>query len=407
MNAIKTFKYAFWVVSAIFTLKTSAQKPFLIPFIENGKWGLMDSSKRTVVQPIYDDINPDYYYRGWSLKKERIDTGNPNHVIGSKDFWVIDSTGKLVMDSPYESIPYFTPNHAIVNKGSKQIILSRTGKEIPLNVDDAKSFKNGLTLVRRANQFGFIDTNGVEIIPIVHDGALSFFQKDVVALQQNGLWGLFTNKGKEIVYFIYDEMDDYACIPSRIKVRDNNRGWGFINPNGEEVIPPQYSYVSPMNEGFAYFSEEGRIGFIDSMGKVIVKPQYIYAGFFQEGRATVGNETHQGIIDTQGNVLLWTKRYSDIEYFKDGLAVVSDEKEGFIDLSGKEVIPMKYDEAEDFSEGLARVKLKNKVGFIDKKGKTVIPIKYDEAEDFFNGLAKVKLKGLAFYIDRNGKAYIK
>lgn len=401
MGSAKMFKVLFLGIFAVFTVKIRAQKPLLIPFIENKKWGMMDASERTVIQPIYDLIEPNCY-NWWTLGKNRLD--NTNSTTG---YWVIDSMGKFLMDSACESIPYFQKNHAIVFKGSKQIILSKTGKEIPINVTSARGFDKGIALAMRSDKYGFIDTNGVEIIPIVHDSAVSFFERDFVALRQNGKWGLFTNKGKEIVYFIYDHIDASDCISSRIRVYDWQRGWGFIDPNGDEIIPPQYAYVSPMNEGFAYFEEDDKIGFIDSLGKVIVKPKYIYAGYFKEGRASVGDETHQGIIDTQGNVLLWTKKYRDISYFEDGLALASKEKYGFIDSSGKEIIPMKFDFALYFSEGLARVEMKNKVGFIDKKGKIVIPIKYDEAGNFFNGVAKVKLKGVEFYIDKNGKAYRK
>ncbi len=296
-------RYLLCICLSVLTISLSAQNPFLIPFKENGKWGIMDSNERIVIKPIYNYIrredNGDIWMR---IDKGFVERSNGDNVrfAEESDFFVIDSTGKQILDSPYQSRPLFENNHAIVKKGLDWVIVSRKGVEINPNivVEGLGYFKEGLLKIFRGGKCGFIDTNGIEIIPVIYDSALHHFLGGLVGVGRNGKWAVFNNKGKRITDFKYDDLDN--CIESRLGFFDKKRGCGFLDTNGVEVVPPQYDYVSSFSDGIAYVKLDGKIGFIDFWGKIIVPPKYLYVGDFQEGRASVGDDEHQGIIDKNG-----------------------------------------------------------------------------------------------------------
>ena len=146
----------------------------------------------------------------------------------------------------------------------------------------------------------------------------------------------------------------------------------------------------------------GKYGFIDKQGNTVIPCKYDNVWLFSEGLAGVELNGKWGFIDKQGNTVLPFK-YDWAGPFIEGLAAVKlNGKYGFIDKQGNTVLPFKYDYVWLFSEGLAKVELNGKYGFINKQGNTVIPCKYDWARSFSEGLAQVKLNGKYGYINTRG-----
>ncbi|MCX6165801.1 MAG: WG repeat-containing protein, partial [Ignavibacteriae bacterium] len=146
-----------------------------------------------------------------------------------------------------------------------------------------------------------------------------------------------------------------------------NDKWGFIDKEGNEVIPFKYNHI-------------GSFYFVDlEILKQLIEEDY--------------KEDNNDIFD---------------KGLAKGIAKVElNDKWGFIDKEGNEVIPIKYDEIFNFKEGLARVKLNNKWGFINEQGREVIPAKYDEidSDGSKEGLLQVKLNGKWEFVDREGTEY--
>lgn len=146
----------------------------------------------------------------------------------------------------------------------------------------------------------------------------------------------------------------------------------------------------------------GKYGFIDKQGNTVIPCKYDWAGSFSEGLARIELNGKYGFIDQQGNTVIPCK-YDNAGFFSEDLVRVElNFKWGYIDKQGNMMIPCKYDNAWSFSEGLAWVKLNDKYGFINKQGNTVIPCKYDDAYPFSEGLARVRLNGKVGYINTRG-----
>ena len=131
----------------------------------------------------------------------------------------------------------------------------------------------------------------------------------------------------------YQERDGETGWKRVLLIKPNK--WGFVNDQNKIMIPFEYDFVNPFENGLAYAKNNGKEFFI-----------------------------------TNRNLKL-AGDYDEAGIFTFGLAPVSKNKKwGFIDENGKLVIPMLYDSVEYFTQnGLSAVKRNGKSGFIDRHGK--------------------------------------
>ena len=200
--------------------------------------------------------------------------------------------------------------------------------------------------------------------------------------------------------------------------KDSKTGlYGFVDKNGELIIPYQYYSAEDFYDGLALVMtkklEEKRAKFdcfyIDTKGNMVISDkvtrEFEEVNSFSEGRALVqGKNRKFGFIDLTGRIVIPCK-YDSAFNFLEGLACVTcDKTYGFIDNNGNLVIPYSYFDAYDFSEGLAAVQDKETHlwGYIDTKGKIVIPYQYSTAFSFYGSFALVYDKGYG-YINKKGE----
>ena len=171
----------------------------------------------------------------------------------------------------------------------------------------------------------------------------------------------------------------------------------------------------------------GKEGYVNIQGEIVIPCIYDHAGRFIDGLASVRFNGYWGFVNKLGNVIVPFQYHQAPCDFVEGLSLTElfqvltidnsikvSRKLGFIDKNGINVIPFEYDEAESFKDGLARVKLNGKWGVINKNGDIVVPLKYDSIEEFEGGYAKVGLsqelsskeKFLNGFVDITGKEII-
>jgi hypothetical protein len=244
--------------------------------------------------------------------------------------------------------------------------------------------------------------------------------------------------------------------------------WGFINEEGEEVLTPQYDYVSDYSENdrlaHVISINEDTIqdentksldiihyGLLDSLCQLIIQPEYRRIGKFNrfyvlekgatpvffydnKGRQVLVNRTRPrpfsegfsiykneeglwGAIDTLGNILV-SPQFKRMRRFSDGLAAVvlpSDEC-AFINRQGQIAFVTNIPAAQfnshlgNFSSGRCPYRQGNKWGYLDKTGNLAIPCQYLKSYRFVDGAAAVKdlVKGEVQYavIDSNATGFI-
>ena len=208
------------------------------------------------------------------------------------------------------------------------------------------------------------------------------------------IWQLMGSSGKdkdiEITNALSKSIRKYDALTSfhegfAAVVKDGK--WGYINSDGEEVIPCKYDGASPFSEGLAcvYIGDDDlSIEFIDEKGNTLIKG---YRGFAMNGGMT----------------------YEPIT-FKNGVCCVSDKEHNdvWIDKNGNKVNePQNYDEV-NVSDGTERFEEEGKVGVKDTLGNVLIKAKYSYVDNYSQGLAVAYLlcgnKVIYGYVDKKGNS---
>ncbi|MBX9667097.1 MAG: WG repeat-containing protein [Candidatus Obscuribacterales bacterium] len=94
-------------------------------------------------------------------------------------------------------------------------------------------------------------------------------------------------------------VDDDSCRQLRSLLK-----YGFINPNGEVVVPFRYDEAKSFSEGLAAVKVGSKWGFLDKKGRIVIEPKFDSVDFFREGLAAVRVKQQFGFIDMRGNFVV-------------------------------------------------------------------------------------------------------
>ena len=210
--------------------------PYLIPYRKWDKWGFCDRNKNIVIQCEYDEVS--FFSEGLAWVK----------TDGKKGF--INEVGKQIIPCDYNDVGYFSEGLAWVekntDKGYKKGFIDKTGIEvIPCIYDETEPYENGLAWVRKKWQFGYIDSNGVVVIPFEHDcidknGRFHPNYQELLNKKQQNMKESYDLRYDNSILKkygfcgLYDEDTDefYRFSKGLIKVRVGN--YGYIDLDGIE-----------------------------------------------------------------------------------------------------------------------------------------------------------------------------
>ena len=159
---------------------------------------------------------------------------------------------------------------------------------------------------------------------------------------------------------------------------------GMKNPEGKEIIPPNYDYIWDFTDTLTLARKRINVGNSDEDGafayQVISKSGYL----FYEFPDYLFPETMN-----QKRILTWNSRNG---------------KYGYLDPLGNEVIKFQFDNAKEFSEGYAAVKksMRAQWDYIQPDGTYITDLKFDDAFSFSEGVALVKKGDSYSFLDKSG-----
>lgn len=144
----------------------------------------------------------------------------------------------------------------------------------------------------------------------------------------------------------------------------------------EDYKEKKYTYIGEVHNGLARVrTKENLYGYINQNGEEVIPCQFQYAADFSEGLALTlpASSKQYQFIKPDGSIyMVCPEKYTQIGSFHDGRALIARGKYqyGYMDKTGKEVIPCQFYHACDFGEGLAIVDDRN--SYLRKRMKSVI-----------------------------------
>lgn len=220
---------------------------------KNGKHGRADAKQKILVPFLYDSAAP--IRDGFSIVSK-------NGLYGAV------KQGVEVIPCQYNSMTWFSENHAIVGNGEYYGLLSgETGRMIT-----DYSYDN---------------------MTEMHDGMCGV--KDT----ETGLWGFIDATGTRIIDCKYTNGDHFSEGLAPVCFSDGK--YGYIDKTGTLVIACQFIYAEPFHEGIAVVAKDSGYGYIDTSGNIILPLIYNQTNAFFGGKGHVLHRLDSFFVDQSGN----------------------------------------------------------------------------------------------------------
>lgn len=136
---------------------------------------------------------------------------------------------------------------------------------------------------------------------------------------------------------VYGQVKDETGNPNKKYPEDwklivKNGYYGFIGPDGKEIVKPKYSLIESFGEyqtDWAMVMEDGLFGFIDIRGIEVVKPEFDLIepfGEYEQDWALVMKDGLYGFISVDGSIVVKPK-YEYIENLKSDYGLTKNNNE--------------------------------------------------------------------------------
>lgn len=167
---------------------------------------------------------------------------------------------------------------------------------------------------------------------------------------------------------------------------------GYVNTETGEIIidadANNYRKAWMVSEGLAAVWKDGKVGFINTDGDVVIPFQYEYNEncamwdygiLFHEGLCSMTDaEGKLGLINTDGEWVL-PAEYDEIWVPKHGYRIlIKDNRYGIADIRGNLIYPAEYGYIDILDNGFALTKGGRRIQ-VDSTGKTVVDFMFDDS----------------------------
>lgn len=296
------------------------------------------------------------------------------------------------------------PEFKTVQNGKKALFANE--KQLTRGLFESGSCYNGACRANKDGVIGFLNYNGIEIVPFKYKNAY-VLSEGLIAVFNGSKWGFINDKGVLKIPFSFYNVSNFNEGLNPVQVNQNNTlKYGFINTKGEFVVTAKYDHANHFYDGYAAVRLKDTWGFINTEGKAITPFKYCNVENFKNGiakvavncnfevSADIGIETNDiGFINTKGVEIIFPKykrarRWSQQNFIEvegsDGVALYN--------CKGETIIPFHFYHSingYDKTSKLIRVSKYNDElgytnGFVNRNGKEVIPCLYNFSSNFID-----------------------
>ena len=319
----------------------------------------------------------------------------------NKRLWgFLDESGQEIISADFRNTGSFSEGLCAVEFKRKVGYIRENGEwAIQPRFSFAGPFTNGVAVVKSGYQYGLINKEGRFLLKPRYQKIELYPEEQLIFARKKKGYQIFDwnaqRKNRKSYPFLRPPSD--GLIPF------TRKGSGYLDFEGNEVIKNDFKWTESFQDGLARASLGSKWGYIDHNGNWIIPPVLSRCSDFHQGRAAFRNSNgFWGLIDKNGDTII-NNIYRAIQNFSDGFAVALNAygRYEFIDINGKKAFDKTFDVAYPFENGLAIVKNRN-WGVIDIAGNYILDPNYSEILPFSEGLAPVYTEALAGIADSKG-----
>ena len=242
----------------------------------DGKWGIANADGFLIIPCQYDKIS--------TLNKDSAVVRNGNNIYAIN----IDNNRIAVSHETVVDFGNYAENRIpLLIEGRWR----RATGEFELGTktfDDIGTYSGGYAAAKYNGRWGVIDIFDNWVIPaefdeVIKDELGRCFAQGTAFVRQGGLIRLFANGDfSEVVFEDARPFSDegYAAVKK-------NGNWGFINTNGEEVIPFIFNDALSFGQHLAAVKIGEYWGYINLFGNIVIEATFQNAKSFSDGSAPV------------------------------------------------------------------------------------------------------------------------
>lgn len=347
---------------------------------EGTLWGYINNEGRTVIEPRYEYAE-DFQDNGLAVVQRKNSSG------------LIDSSGREKVKPVYNFIAPFSEGRAVVSDAKGYTLIDEKGKEVTsARYDYLNSLSEGRALFSKqsttgTSRYGYLDAQGKEVLPPVYEDAGDFMEGQALVKISSGEYALIDLQGKILHTYKYPFVGYPGDGLLAFQATENGKN-GYLRTDGSIAIQPQFTAALPFSGGRAVINTAenygNAYGLIDKTGKLVVPAHYYEVMQLGEDRVALGtpiyaDQPYRGsryvIADAVTGRTLSTHPLLGVNNYQNGLASVYDAKDTyFIDKSGKKasqppVIPGSG--TLSFSGSLIRADVDQRTAYYDRRGKQI------------------------------------
>lgn len=242
-------------------------KSNIISACKNGKYGLINKSNKVLVDFIYDDIDC------WGTRECLAVPAKLEDKYG-----LIDRYGNIVQEFIYDNIQILSDEDnnfgefLCIKKDTKKALYTTKYKKFLTDFvySEINYVSENRFCVEADNKFGYIDTHGTPIIPIIYDFVSEYFKEGLAVVKQNNKSGMINLDGEIVIPLEYKKLQE--CSEGLILATTFENKTGFIDKNNNQIIPlGKFNYInSRFHEGYAVVNDD-KLGevYINKEGEVL------------------------------------------------------------------------------------------------------------------------------------------
>lgn len=310
-------------------------EPQLIPYRKGNKWGFCNTDKKIVIDCEFDKVEE--FSEGAAVVKKFgkygfveingkiTSNGLLRHFVilnslkegmasaafdinkDKRKWGFVNKNNTEIIEFGYDAVSDFCEGLARVRINGKYGFIDKSNSiVIPFSYDNVHSFSGGFANVRIGEKWGYIDKMGNEIIPVeinsfeILESLTGKTEKSIYPkiIKKESKYCLIDQNNKPLNNMRFDCIDnqDMGFCNELMDVEINGK-WGFINKEGDQIVPCIYDDVFPFFDGLACALKNEYWGFIDTIGNEAIQFIYDEVFPFSNGIAKVETERNGKLVE--------------------------------------------------------------------------------------------------------------